>query len=507
MAEANHEEKSNQVFTASNMSKAINDAKYAVRGLIVARAKDIKAEIESNADHKHPFTKVVFCNIGNPQAFVPPPITFHRQVLACVLYPPLMDDKQFPKDVIARAKRLLNSTAHQNIGAYTTSIGLSTVRQSVAGYLEKRDGFPASADKIFLTNGASAGITYALQCLISSPTDGILLPIPQYPLYSATVTLNRGVLVPYELDEAKGWSADLDSIEKAIIGGREDGTTVKGIVVINPGNPTGQCMSQECVVGILALAYKYNVVIIADEVYQENIYDKEQYPFVSFRKTLLSSNEMKDSVELISVHSVSKGIFSECGLRGGYMEFVNIAESGIAMVAKLASIGLCPNTIGQCVVDMVINPPKDGDESYPIFEKEYEKQYESLRERAQIISTALTEIDGISCNAVYGAMYAFPNITLPDDVVANVANAYKEDDVLKDKAADFIYCMELLENHGVCVIPGSGFGQKNGTFHFRTTLLPPKEEIQTVVDSIAKFHKTFIEKYSQDSSADVLFIN
>ena len=391
--------------------------------------------------------------------------------------------------MIVRAKRLLNSTAHFNIGAYTTSKGLLTIRKSVANYLEKRDGIEANPDNIFLTNGASAGISYALQCLISKSSDGILIPVPQYPLYSATITLQNGKGVNYYLDEDNDWNANLQSIENSIINAKINGINVKAICVINPGNPTGQCMTKDTIEGIIEIAYKYKLVILADEVYQENIYYKDKFPFVSFRKCLL--NGEYNFVELISFHSVSKGIFGECGLRGGYFECINIDQSGIDILTKLASINLCPNTIGQCMVDLMVNPPLNGDESYKLFKIEYEKQYKSLQERAKILTKELNNIDGITCNTVYGAMYAFPNIKLSQNVVKNVKKAYNN-----DKPVDYIYCMELLEHCGICVVPGSGFGQKDGTFHFRTTLLPPKDEIQGVVQSLRKFHQMFIKKYS-----------
>ena len=395
--------------------------------------------------------------------------------------------------MIDRAKRLLNSTAHQNIGAYTNSRGLQTVRQYVAQYLKERDGFAANPDHIFLTNGASSGIGYAMQCLIASQNDGILLPIPQYPLYSATITLNNGQAVNYYLDESDDWNASLQSIESAIAEATKKGINIKAISVINPGNPTGQCMTKQCIDGIIEIAAKYRLVILADEVYQENIYYADEFPFVSFRKCLLSSPTFKSSVELISFHSVSKGIFGECGLRGGYFELNNIEQSGVDMLVKLASINLCPNTIGQCMVDMMVNPPKNGDESYELFKHEYEKQFGSLQERAKILTQVLNSIDGMSCNTVYGAMYAFPNIVIPEEVIENVCKAYP---IYKGKSIDYIYCMELLENYGICVIPGSGFGQKNGSYHLRTTILPPKEQIQEVAKSLEEFHRVFIETYS-----------
>jgi len=489
-----------KVFIPENMGDGVRNAKYAVRGAIVKRAYEIQADLIDCDKDKYPFSSIVFCNIGNPQAFISPPITFHRQVLACTMYPPLMKEAKllkFPADVVTRAQRILNSTAHQNIGAYTNSQGLLTVRQSVAAYLKRRDGFDADPTNMFLTNGASAGITYCIQCLGSRASDGILIPLPQYPLYSAQITLNGGTAVPYFLDENADWSASLDSIEAAVIKARGDGLAVRAIVIINPGNPTGHCFSRECIDGIIALAAKYAFVVLADEVYQENIYFKDSSPFVSFRKCLLSNADYASTVELISFHSVSKGIFGECGLRGGYMECVNIDESGRAMLVKLASINLCPNTPGQVMVDIMTAPPIEGDESYAQFKAEYETQYESLKERAAILTRELNQIKGISCNTVFGAMYAFPSVVIPDAVAERAVAAYAGDARLTGKPVDFVYCWELLEKCGVCVIPGSGFGQKEGSYHFRTTLLPPKKQIQFVVGALAKFHELFIETYSK----------
>jgi len=491
------QEQSTKRLIPKNMSSGIRNARYAVRGAIVQRAYQIKEELESDAD-KYPFSNVTFCNIGNPQAFVRPPITFHRQVLACVLYPALMANEavSFPKDVVDRAQRLLASTAHQNIGAYTNSRGLATVRKSVSDFLRRRDGFEANIDHLFLTNGASTGIKYAIQCLISKPTDGILIPIPQYPLYSATIALCGGTAVPYYLDEANDWRANLKSIQDAVENAK--GIDIRAIAAINPGNPTGQCFDKATVDGILGLAHKYNLVVMADEVYQENIWYKNKFPFVSFRKCLLSS-KAKDSVELLSFHSVSKGIFGECGLRGGYMECLNVDPSGMALVVKLVSINLCPNTVGQCMVDMMVNPPKEGEPSYELFAEEYRAQYESLRERAAILTVQLNAISGVSCNTVFGALYAFPNIAISKEVVASAKAAY-DGTAFEGKEVDFLYSLELLENYGICVVPGSGFGQKEGSYHFRITVLPPKDRCLYVVQSLARFHKEFMARYSVNDS-------
>ena len=195
-----------------------------------------------------------------------------------------------------------------------------------------------------------------------------------------------------------------------------------------------------------------------------------------------------NNVELCSFHSVSKGILGECGIRGGYMELTNIASDGAEEIYKLVSINLCSNTIGQITVDLMCNPPKPGDESYDLYKKEYDEQYGSLKRRASILSEQLNKINGISCQNITGSMYAFPTISLPSKAIEYATSE-------KNMAPDAYYCLQLLENCGICVVPGSGFGQVDGTFHFRTTLLPPEQEIEQVVQRLGDFHEKFAKEW------------
>ena len=159
--------------------------------------------------------------------------------------------------------------------------------------------------------------------LIGSKKDGIMIPIPQYPLYSALITLNGGTLVPYYLDEGKNWALDVKDVKNQIKIAKEKNINLKCIVVINPGNPTGQVLSKENIEEIIDICYKNNILIVADEVYQNNVY-KKGVEFHSFRKILntMPAN-VRDNVELVSLNSVSKGLLGECGFRGGYMEVHN----------------------------------------------------------------------------------------------------------------------------------------------------------------------------------------
>lgn len=173
-----------------------------------------------------------------------------------------------------------------------------------------------------------------------------MIPIPQYPLYSALITLNGGYQIPYYLDESQNWSLDVADVKQKIDKAQREGINIRCIVVINPGNPTGQVLSRTNIQEIIDICYKKNILIIADEVYQNNVYKKD-LQFHSFRKVL---NEMptdiKNSVELLSLNSISKGLLGECGLRGGYLESHNLEEAASDELYKLKSIELCSNTVG-----------------------------------------------------------------------------------------------------------------------------------------------------------------
>jgi aspartate/methionine/tyrosine aminotransferase len=168
------------------------------------------------------------------------------------------------------------------------------------------------------------------------------------------------------------------------------------------------------------------------------------------------------------------------------MQLYNVDPSGYDELYKLVSINLCPNTIGQCAVDLVCSHPTSK-ECAPLFQSEYSALFESLKERANIVSVEMNKIEGIECTNIDGAMYAFPTIKIPAGAVQEAQK--------KNIAADAFYCLRLLEDAGICCVPGSGFGQKDGTFHLRTTILPPQNEIQQVVQRFREFHMSFAKKF------------
>lgn len=468
--------------TIDNINQHIRTADYAVRGEVVLRAIEIDNEMKKGK--KFPFDNLLYCNVGNPQAIKQKPITFLREVLCITSWPEVAEKhpEMFHPDALQRAKELLIANPGGS-GAYSNTNGVPKVCEDVAKYIEKRDGYPCDPKNIFLTNGASQAIQDTLKLLIDKPTDCILIPIPQYPLYSASIHIFGGQYEPYYLSEKNDWALDVADIEKSIKSARAKGLTVKAIAAVNPGNPTGKCFSRKNIEDICKICARENIAILADEVYQENIY-RPGDKFISFKKVMC---DLKLDCQLVSFHSTSKGYWGECGRRGGYLEMVNFPEDVRAELYKLLSICCCSNVDGQYTMDVMINPPKPGDASYELFEKEKNGILDSLKIRAKKLSTALNKLDGVSCLSVDGALYTYFRLTMPPKAI----EAAKK----QGKAADLMYCLDLLNEAGVVCVPGSGFGQEEGTYHVRSTILPPMNEIDQVVERMNTFHKKWMARY------------
>jgi glutamate--glyoxylate aminotransferase len=467
--------------TVDNINAHMRDCKYDVRGEIYLAA--VKRTQEGK--------EVIYTNVGNPHALGTPPITFGRQVLSLLMAPFLMEDpnihNMFPADAIARAKSYLK-VMKGGVGAYTDSKGNPYIRQEIANFIEKNSGSKSNPNNIFISNGASEVARMMLFTLIRGGNDGIMVPIPQYPLYSASIALYGGQLVPYYLDEDEGWSLNLTELQRSLNEARGRGVCVRALVFINPGNPTGQCLSEDQVKGLIHFCYENRLVLVADEVYQENIYNS-RLPFVGARAALARCPEpARSGLELCSLHTVSKGAYGECGLRGGYMEVHNVNPAVVDELYKIAAINLCSNMPGQVALGIMVNPPQPGDESYPLFKQEKDDALESLKRRAKLITDAFNSMEGVTCQPTDGAMYSFPRIRLPPNFL-EAARA-------KGKAPDVLYCLELLDETGLSCVPGSGFKQKEGTFHLRTTILPHEDVFDDIVARFRSFHEGFMRRYS-----------
>lgn len=449
------------MLTLQDLGKAVLDAEYAVRGPIVIRAGELERQGK----------EIIYCNIGNPQALEQKPMTYIRQLLALCEYPELMTVAKdaFPSDVMETAQMILKGSKY-GVGAYSESKGVKVIRDAVAQFIKERDGIEANPDHVFLTDGASKGVQTALRLTVATEHDGIMIPIPQYPLYSATITLYDAHQVGYYLDEAKDWKLNKTMMEESYQRARAMNIRVKAICVINPGNPTGAVLDFENIRMIVNFAKEHNLTILADEVYQENIY-LEGDKFVSFAKVMAEMEE--ESVSLFSFHSCSKGFLGECGHRGGYFEHRNLPADVAAQVLKLQSISLCSNLPGQVATHAMVCPPKPGQPSYDLYIQERDGILNEMKKRAILLAEGLNNIPGIQCNTVAGAMYAFPRIEIPAG------------------KTDVEYCMSLLEETGICLVPGTGFGQLPNTAHFRTTILPPTAKLQQMVEKLGAFHRNY----------------
>lgn len=460
---------------------------YAVRGPLVTRAGEIEKELEKGV--KKPFKEVIKANIGDCHAMGQVPITFIRQVLGLVTLPKLLDDPSFPDDAKERARIILKGCRGGSVGSYTDSPGIEIIRKHVAQYIERRDGIPSDWQNVIISAGASDAIKNVLKlliCDVGGKAPGVMIPIPQYPLYSASLAEFGITQVGYYLDESRNWGLDIAELQRSITEARKT-CNPRAIVVINPGNPTGQVLSRDNIEEIIKFAYKERLFIFADEVYQDNIYATGS-KFYSFKKVLVEMGEPYSSLELASFMSCSKGYMGECGLRGGYAEVINMCPEVKAMYLKAISAMLCPTVLGQVTLDAIVNPPQKGEPSYESFTKEKKDVLDSLKLRAKMVADTFNSMEGFSCNEVQGAMYAFPKITLPPKAI----EAAKKD----GKQADVFYAFELLENTGICIVPGSGFGQQPGTYHFRTTILPQPDKLKSMLEKFAEFHKQFLKKYS-----------
>ena len=472
------------MLTRDLMSPRVLEAQYAVRGPIVIRAQELEAQGR----------KIVYCNIGNPQALKQKPLTYIRQMLSLLEYPELLGDpealKLYPRDIVERARRFLKLHP-PGTGAYTQSPGIPFIRQAVAEFIARRDGIPTRKESVILTDGASKGAQAVLTALLRRPEDGIMIPVPQYPLYSASITLYGGRQIGYLLDEENGWQLNESILTESLARAVDQGTHPVALVVINPGNPTGGVLSPDNIRMIIRFALKHRLVVIADEVYQENIYGQD-LKFISVGRTM---HEMGvQEVSLFTLHSVSKGFLGECGHRGGYLEIRNVPDDVLAEFVKLQSISLCANVSGQVATYMMVAPPEPGDESYHQYQTERTAVLESLGRKARILGEGINRIEGMSLVPPFGAMYAFVRLELPPEPGVEVSRMSPEDRRSYEAERDSAYCMALLEETGICVVPGSGFGQKPGTLHFRTTFLPPQEEIEELVERLNTFHQKYVRE-------------
>ncbi|CAB0036101.1 unnamed protein product [Trichogramma brassicae] len=369
-----------KVLTMDNVFDNLVKMEYAVRGPLLIRALEIEKELQKRDW-----------------------FTILREM------PPA--NRSFPEDAKDRARAILGGCKGCSIGSYTESAGIDVVRRHAAKYIEERDcGIPSHYQNIILSNGASDGIKAFLKLfngrLNGKPT-GVMIPIPQYPLYSATISEFGMQQCGYYLDEDNKWGLDVDELERAYQAAKAN-SNPRVLVVINPGNPTGQVLTRENIENIVRFAHKNKLFLLADEVYQDNVYDKDS-AFYSFKRVMTEMGEPYCHMELASFMSISKGYMGECGLRGGYAEIINMDAKVMAILMKSISATLCPTAVGQAAMDVVVNPPRQGEPSYESFLSEKKSILSSLAERSRLVVDTLNSIPGYKVSeSSHGRDVRFP---------------------------------------------------------------------------------------------------
>ncbi|XP_020603305.1 alanine aminotransferase 2-like [Orbicella faveolata] len=478
-----------EILAEENINPAFIRVNYSLRGWLFRRAIEIRQELARG--EAKPFSEVLE-HIGNPQGMGQPPITFFRQVLGLLLCPDFLDDPSFPQDAKNRAKQILNGIPGHTISSYTAAEGINVVRQDIAHFISQRDGYPAASDNIVVTSGGAEGIEVMMGIVQTGTNEGrgragVMLPVPGYSLYQARLLQHNSYQIHYRLDEDKSWALNITELKRALDEARPH-CVPRGLVLINPGNPTGQVLTYENIQEVVKFCAREKLVLFADEVYQENVY-ADGVQFHSCKKVVRDLGEEYSEFQLISLHSGAKGYTGECGLRGGYIELVGLSDQVKSQIKTYLSARSCPSTIGQVIMGLVCNPPSPGEESYERFTKEKKKIQDSYKKKAKLTTEVLNSMEGVRCNEVQGAMYAFPRITLPKRAI--------EEAKVQGIPPDEFYCWQVLEKTGSYMAPGRAFDMSGSGSHyyFRITILPSEDKFIPMFERLKTFHRDFMTEY------------
>jgi alanine-synthesizing transaminase len=394
---------------------------YDVRGPIVDAAKQMEDEGQ----------KIIKLNIGNlaPFGFDAP--------------------EEIQQDMI---RNLPNSAG------YSDSKGIFAARKAVMHYTQQQGIHGVTLDDIYLGNGASELIVMAANALLDNG-DELLVPSPDYPLWTAATSLSGGTPVHYRCDEADGWQPDLADMRAKIT------PRTKGIVVINPNNPTGVLYSDALLKGIVELAREFGLVILADEVYDKVLYD-------GVKHTAMAS--LSTDVLTLTFNSLSKA-YRSCGYRAGWMVLSGpkaIAKDFIEGLNMLANLKLGSNVPGQWAIQTALG----GYQSIQDLVKEGGR----LRRQRDQAFDLITAIPGVTCVKPQAALYMFPRLD---------PKIYPIED-------DRQFFMEVLRETRVMLVQGSGFNYPDNQ-HFRIVFLPHEDDLREAIERIARF----LERYRKRVAA------
>ncbi len=392
---------------------------YDVRGPIVDAAKQMEDEGQ----------KIIKLNIGNlaPFGFDAP--------------------EEIQQDMI---RNLPNSAG------YSDSKGIFAARKAVMHYTQQQGIAGVTLDDIYLGNGASELIVMAANALLNNG-DELLVPSPDYPLWTAATSLSGGKPVHYQCDEANGWMPSLADIRAKIT------PQTKGIVVINPNNPTGALYSDELLHGIVQIAREHELVIMADEVYDKVLYE-------GVRHTALAS--LSQDVLTMTFNSLSKA-YRSCGYRAGWMVVSgpkHVAQDLIEGLNMLANLKLGSNVPGQYAIQTALG----GYQSINDLVKEGGR----LRRQRDLAYELITAIPGVSCVKPQAALYMFPKL----------------DPKFYPIADDRQFFMQVLRETRVMLVQGTGFNYRDNQ-HFRIVFLPHEDDLREAIGRLAKFLESYRKRH------------
>lgn len=300
---------------------------------------------------------------------------------------------------------------------------------------------------IVITNGGSEAIDICLTALLN-PGDNLLTPSPGYPLYEAILNKLEAHENSYLLDEENDWQPDISDMEAQI----NDKT--RGIVLINPNNPTGSICSKDTLIEVIELARKHNLVIFSDEIYDKLVFDGEKH---------ISIASLADDICFVTLNGISKSYLAP-GWRIGWAIVSGpkeLCQNYVSAINKFTRARLCANHPMQWAIKPALEGPQD----------HIKEAIEKLEKRRTISMNLLNQIKGISCVSPKGAFYAFPKL----------------EGYINDKE----WVEGLIEKTGVVTVHGSGFGQKPGTNHFRIVLLPNEKTLENACHLIADYMKNY----------------
>lgn len=393
-------------------SKKLKNVVYDIRGPVLDRANELEAE----------GAEILKLNIGNPGKF---------GFLA-------------PKNITDAMKEHLDDAV-----GYSDSRGIAAAREAVIRRYENTPGFPeVDMQSVYIGNGASELITMSLQALLD-PGDEVLVPAPDYPLWTASTGLAGGTAVHYLLDEENGWNPDLEDIESKI------NENTKGIVIINPNNPTGAVFSKEVLEGLVNIARKHSLLIFADEIYDRILYEgSKHYNLATLAPDLL----------VFTFNGLSKA-YRACGYRAGWVVITgpkDHARDFLAGFQLMASMRLCSNVPAQYAIIEALEGPQD----IQIQTSPGGRLYE---QRKATIDTLAT-IPGVSVVAPKGSLYAFP----------------KFDPEMYPIKDDEKFSLDLLEHENILMTHGTAFNYPTPD-HLRIVMLPEAAVLKEAIERLGNF--------------------